>query len=134
MSEGLALNGKSLSQVATSHAALISGEATSAYDGVENFNRLLKDSMRQFLKGEENAIETFQAALKERSALLSSPEIRSNPQAKDYLESIVVRGDDPATSLAQTVAMHGFVDDPTYKGETPAADADEGASEPVAIL
>lgn len=133
MSEGTALNGKPLSEVASNHAALFSGQP-SAYDGINNFNALLKDSMRQFLKGEEGAVATFEEVLKERSALMSSPEVRSNPDARAYLEGIIVRETDAATSLEKTVAMHGFVDDPTYKGEPAKVDADEGAGEPVAIL
>ncbi len=133
MTDGVALNGKSLSEVAAGHEALFSGQP-SAYDGINKFNSLLKDSMRQFLKGEEGAIETFQEALKERAALMSSPEVRSNRDAHAYLEGIVVREEDPATSLEKTVAMHGYVDDPTYKGEAPAADNEDVAGEPVAVL
>ncbi len=131
MSEGTALNGKPLSQVASNHAALFSGKP-SAYDGINDFNALLKDSMRQFLKGEEGAVATFQAALKERSALMSSPEISRNADARAYLEGIIVRETDPETSLEKTVAMHGFVEDTTYKGEPAQPEADKG--EPTAIL
>lgn len=133
MSEGTALNGKPLSEVAANHAALFSGKP-SAYDDINSFNTLLKDSMRQFLHRKDNALDTFQAALKERAALLSSPEVRSNPDARAYLEGIIVRDADPAKSLEQTVAMHGLVEDTTYKGEPAKVEADKSTAEPTAIL
>lgn len=133
MTDGVALNGKSLSEVAAGHKALFSGQP-SAYDGINEFNAMLKDAMRQHLQGDAQAVDTFRDALKQRSMLLSSPEVKASDEAHSYLQGIVVTADDPADALNQTVAMHGYVDDPTYKGEAPAADAGEGVEEAKPLL
>ena len=134
MTDGVALNGRPLSEVADNHAALFSGQP-SPYDGITDFNRLLTDAMRQFLDGDQRAEETYRLALRERAGLLASPEIKANDDARAYLDGIIVKHENPLESLKQTVAMHGYVEDPTYKGEPPTAkaDADDGG-EPVAIL
>lgn len=134
MTDGVALNGRPLSEVAADHAALFSG-IPSAYDGINEFNGLLRQAMQEHLQGKEGAVDTFRLAMRERAALLTAPEIRRNDDARSYLQGIVVTHESPEEALAQTVAMHGFVDDWTYKGEPVAAEADgSDPDEPIAIL
>ena len=66
--------------------------------------------------------------------LLSSPAIRNNGDANTYLRGIVVTDDDAAVALEKTVAMHGFVDDPTYKGEPVAEEANATVAEAKPVL
>lgn len=133
MADGVALNGRPLSEVAADHAALFSG-IPSAYDGINEFNATLKDAMRQHLQGDAQAVDTFREALKQRSMLLSSPAIRNNGDASTYLKGIVVTDDDASVALEKTVAMHGFVDDPTYKGEPVAEEANTTVAEAKPVL
>lgn len=96
---------------------------TTLAQNVEEFSQTLKSALVKHLNGADDAVSTFESALKQRSAILSDPVIKNQGQGKldTYLRNIVHLDDDGDVekSLELTKELHGNALDPLYKGIEP---------------
>ena len=105
---------------------------------VEEFSQTLRSALIKHMDGAEDALDTFKAALKQRSALLSNPIVRSQGHGDldVYLRNIVHLDEsgDPQLSLQHTKALHSNALDPHYQGITPQKPRESGADQSQPIL
>lgn len=99
------------------------------FNDVSGFCETLRTAMSQEFDGSAEAVDTFKAAMKTRSALLGDPRVSRNGDLRDMLKFVVAqdgRGN-PEKSLDLTRQLHADGLNPFYAGEERPKEAEMAA-------
>ncbi len=100
---------------------------------VQEYTDTLKEALIQRFHGDDNALDTFKLAMRQRSALVNDPQVKQDPDTHTYVKGTmaIAENGSPADSLELTAKLHADGLDPTYKGEAIVAESAPAQAEPI---